>query len=436
MSMMNGSERVEGLHVLPSQARLERDLLATYHIEAPRDLDIYRVAERFAVGQTLGTWVKVPGVTREMEREHRGKVVSVTALPPADLITQQSESISYLIQLALPTLNFGADIAQLLTTLIGNDASTSIQAKLVDLQLPPELEEEIGGPRFGVEGLRELAGVTDGPLTLNMIKPCTGLTPEQGADIFYQTALGGIDFIKDDELLGNPAFSPVVDRVREYEAAAERAAQETGKRTIYIPNITAQGTRLLENAERAVEAGAKAVMVAYGTVGYGMLAEVANRVGVPILGHYAGSAPLYEGPNSGMSAGLAMGALPRLGGADLVMLNTPYGGYPMSRASYLDAARRASLPAQGLKRAMPMAGGGVHPGVVELYVTDLGTDIVLASGGAIQGHPDGAAAGVRALRQAIDAVMLGVPTDEYATDHDELRLAIEVFGYKRADGDE
>lgn len=151
---------------------------------------------------------------------------------------------------------------------------------------------------------------------------------------------------------------------------------------------------------------------------------------MPILGHYAGSAPLYEGTESGMSAGLAMGTFPRLAGADLVMLNTPYGGYPMTRASYLEVAHRAALPSPGLKQAMPMAGGGVHPGVVERYVAELGPDIVLAAGGAIQGHPLGAAAGGRALRQAIDAAMAGVPTDEYSTDHPELAAALAAFGYQ------
>lgn len=420
------------MFVCPAQARVEGDLLATYHVTVSRDVDIYRLAQAYAVGQTLGTWVEVPGVSAEMNRRYRGRVASVQASPPADLTTQQPERISYLIQLALPTVNFGPDFAQLLATIIGNDASTSIQAKLVDVQVPPALAAQFGGPRFGIDGVREVVGVTDRPLVLNMIKPCTGLTPSQGAEIFLATALGGVDLIKDDELLGDTEFSPLVERVRAFEDASTRAAEVTGTRTVYVPNVTAQGTRLIDNAERAVGAGARAVMVAYGTVGYGMLAEVAARVGVPVLGHYAGSTPLFEGIESGLSAGLSFGTLPRLAGADLVMLNTPYGGYPMTRASYLEAAHRASLPTPGLKPAMPMAGGGVHPGMVERYMADLGHDIVLAPGGAIQGHPDGATAGARAVRQAIDAAMAGIPTDDYAEEHPELARALAAFGYHPA----
>jgi 2,3-diketo-5-methylthiopentyl-1-phosphate enolase len=419
-----------GLYVLPGQAHQDHDLLATYHVTVPADTDIYRMAESKAVGQTVGTWVEVPGITEEMNRKYRGRVVSVLASPPVDLFTQRPDTMSYFLEIALPTVNFGADFSQLLTTVLGNDASTSISAKLVDLYVPTELATAIGGPRFGIEGVRNLVEVPDRPLLLNMIKPCTGLTPEQGAEIFYETALGGIDMIKDDELLGDTAFSPLVDRVKAYEAAADRAAQITGKRTVYIPNITGQGARSLDNAKRAVDAGARAVMLTYGTAGYGILADLAESIGVPILGHYAGSGPLYEAPNSGLTAALAAGTLPRLAGADLVMLNTPYGGYPMAPASYLASAHRLALPNPGLKPTMPIVGGGVHPGVVELYVSDLGTDIMLGPGGAVQGHPGGAAAGARAMRQAVDAVMAGVPTPEYAKDHPELAAALDRFGYR------
>ena len=36
--------------------------------------------------------------------------------------------------------------------------------------------------------------------------------------------------------------------------------------------------------------------------------------------------------------------------------------------------------------------------MVEKYIGEVGKDIVLAAGGAVQGHPGGAAAGARAMR--------------------------------------
>jgi 2,3-diketo-5-methylthiopentyl-1-phosphate enolase len=325
-------------------------------------------------------------------------------------------------------VNFGPSIPMLLTTSIGNDTSTSVQAKLVDLELPDTLAQALVGPRFGIEGVRALVGVPDRPLVLNMIKPCTGLTPEAGAAIFYETALGGVDLVKDDELLGNPPFSPVVDRVKAYLAAGERARDVTGRDVVYIPNVTDRPDRMLDTARAAVDAGARAVMVAYASVGFGALQSLAEVVGVPILAHYATASPYFEGPGTGMSAPIALGLLPRLAGGDLAVTITPYGGYPLRRLQYLKLIQQLTLPRPHIAPTFPVIGGGVHPGTVETYVGELGPDIVLGAGGAIQGHPDGAAAGADAMRQAIDAVMAGRPVADAAQEHPELAHALAKFG--------
>ena len=76
---------------------------------------------------------------------------------------------------------------------------------------------------------------------------------------------------------------------------------------------------------------------------------------------------------------------------------------------------------------MPVIGGGVHPGTVDRFVGELGSDIVLGVGGAIQGQ-DGVAAGVRAMRQAVDAALAGVTAEDAASDHSELATALELWG--------
>ncbi|MDY6778774.1 MAG: RuBisCO large subunit C-terminal-like domain-containing protein, partial [Candidatus Nanohaloarchaea archaeon] len=45
------------------------------------------------------------------------------------------------------------------------------------------------------------------------------------------------------------------------------------------------------------------------------------------------------------------------------------------------------------------------PGILPKLVDRLGTNIAIQVGGGVHGHPDGSAAGARALHQAIDAVM-------------------------------
>ncbi|PWJ47694.1 RuBisCO large subunit C-terminal-like domain-containing protein [Faecalicatena contorta] len=395
--------------------------IVSYYVELPYHVDPYEKAKNMAVGQTIGTWLPVPGITEEMRRHHMGKIINVFDLSPDDLVeVEETNWKNYIFQIAYPVVNFENSIPLLLTTILGNDASTSVKAKIIDLSIPEELAHQFPGPAYGIEGIRRLCGVEERPMLLNMIKPCIGFSPEEGAKIFYETALGGIDFIKDDELLGNPAFCPLKERVREYTRAAEVAFEITGKKTIYIPNITDHIDRLLENAKNAVEAGAEVLMVNFSAVGLGALQMLREHISTPIMGHYAGTGPFYEGARSGIASNIILGKFPRMLGADIVMMNTPYGGYPLKKTKYIRTAHELTLPIYGIKPTLPSCGGGVNPGIVHQLVQDLGTDIMLAPGGAIQGHPMGARAGVKAMLDAVDAEMSGKTLEEAAADSPEL----------------
>ena len=261
-----------------------------------------------------------------------------------------------------------------------------------------------------------------------MIKPCTGFSPREGARIFYETALGGVDFIKDDELLGNPDFCRAADRVREYNAAAKAAYEKTGKETVYICNITDSSENIEDTLKEVLEAGAKAVMMCFTAVGYSTFRHIAGLAGVPVLGHCAAAGTCSEGINSGLGSHLSVGKFPRMAGADMVMMNTPYGGYPMTYLQYQKAAMNLVLPCYHLRPSMPVCGGGVHPGMVKRFIDDFGCDIILAAGGAVQGHPMGAASGIRAMYQAIEAALQEIPAEEAALEHQELKAALERFG--------
>ena len=56
------------------------------------------------------------------------------------------------------------------------------------------------------------------------------------------------------------------------------------------------------------------------------------------------------------------------------------------------------------------------------------TDLLYLCGGGVVSHPDGPAAGVRAVRQAWEAAVEGVPLATYARTHPELGRALEKFG--------
>jgi 2,3-diketo-5-methylthiopentyl-1-phosphate enolase len=74
-----------------------------------------------------------------------------------------------------------------------------------------------------------------------------------------------------------------------------------------------------------------------------------------------------------------------------------------------------------------MPSGGITASMVPQVIADLGTDIVIGSGGGIHAHPQGPIAGGKAFRQAIDATMQKIPLEEYAKTHQELDVALKEW---------
>jgi len=406
-------------------------IIATYFLETDVEVDIVSKAASFAVGQSVGTWTPVPGITREMLEQHMARIVAIYDIPPVELKTNLPVGKrAFLIQIAFPERNVGSQFPMLFTTLLGNDVSTSVQLKLVDLQLSPSFVAGFGGPKFGISGLREYLNIPRRPILLNMIKPCTGFSPEVGATFFAESARGGVDVIKDDELLGNTSFNALLKRVAAYQRAAEQVFEETGHRAVYAANITDRPERIVENARRAQEVGAGMLMINGISVGLGILQAVAEEssITIPIICHYAGAGTLTESLHTGLASPLLLGKLTRLAGADGTMFSSIYSSYPLLREKYLRTAHFQRMSLYDLKPTLPIIGGGIHPGMAVRIVEDLGFDIMLGVGGAIQGHPDGPPAGGRAMRQAIDAAVAGIPLDEQAKESRELRRALDAWG--------
>jgi 2,3-diketo-5-methylthiopentyl-1-phosphate enolase len=385
------------------------DVVVTYLAALPAEESAARrAADAFALGQSLGTWKPVPGITDEMRRAHGASVVDLRRGRDGDVVGGASTAGRWVLRVAFPLVNLGDSLAMLLTTAIGNDPSTSIAMRLIELELPPSFARIFPGPRFGVSGWRAVTGVRDRPLLLNMIKPCTGFPPEVGAGFAAESARGGVDLIKDDELLADPAFSRVADRTRAYVAAIEAVAAETGRATRYVAHVTSRPGRLSATARSAVEAGAAAVMVTPLTLGLDALGELAESVGVPILAHTAGVETITGAAEGGVGHA-ALATLLRAAGADAVLTSSPHAPRPLAHAAYAATLDALAAPAAGgtMSPAMPMIGGGITADHVAAIVAEAGLDIIVAAGGAIQGHPGGAAAGGRAMQDAIAAASDG-----------------------------
>jgi len=407
-----------------------RFIIATYYCGAKSNTQMMKFAAALAVEQTTGTWLQVPGETPEVRERCIGRVVGVYETPAYQIdIPKDVTERNFIIRIAYPWANFGPQFAMMLSTVIGN-ISSSGKVKLVDLEFPKKFLDNFQGPKFGVPGIRNLLGVQNRPLLNNMIKPCTGLNPEETAKLAYEAARGGVDIIKDDELVSDAPHCRLIDRVKAVMPAIRRADEEKGEKTLYAFNITDRPDKIKDNAYRALEAGANALMVNYFTIGLDaarMLAEDPN-INVPLLAHSDFTGAVYESPWSGMSASLIGAKLPRLAGLDMVIGLTPYGKFPMLMDTFVNMGYQMLAPWQHIKPIFPMPGGGTTQGHVEDLVKKFGKDTIVAAGGAIHGHPMGPAAGARAFRQAIDAVMAGKKLEEAGKEHPELAAALEAWG--------
>jgi ribulose-bisphosphate carboxylase large chain len=121
----------------------------------------------------------------------------------------------------------------------------------------------------------------------------------------------------------------------------------------------------------------------------------------------------------------------RIIGFDQLHVGAAIGKMAESRREALENCEALRGEMDGVKAALPVASGGLHPGLVPELIQIFGWDIVIQAGGGIHGHGEGTIAGARAMRQAVDATIQGVSLEEYAQDHHELKLALEMWGGKR-----
>jgi len=414
---------------LPDGVDYDEYLIATYLASFAAEVPIPLLSMALAVEQSTGTWVAVPGETPEVRRRHVAKVLGVYELPDYEFSVPPSvETRNWVIQVAYPEVNIGAQIPMLLTSVVGN-ISMGGNIKLLDIRFPEKYVAGFKGPKFGIAGVREVLGIPRRPLLNNMIKPCTGYPLEVGADLFRQAAMGGCDIIKDDELIADASFNSVEGRVKRYMEIEKQVYEETGERTLYTVNITDKVPKVFDNAKRAVELGCNALMINYLAVGLPVMQALAEdpNINVPILAHMDVAGAMYMSPLHGMSSHIVLGKLPRLAGADVVVIPAPYGKAPVIPDKFKNVAKNLTFPLYHLKPTFPMPSGGITPSMVPKVVGDLGNDIVIGSGGGIHAHPQGPIAGGKAFRQAIDATVQGIALEEYAKEHPELEVVLKQW---------
>ncbi|MDD4507686.1 MAG: RuBisCO large subunit C-terminal-like domain-containing protein [Eubacteriaceae bacterium] len=409
--------------------------IATYLVGAEKDEEPVLKAASIGIEQTTGSWIDVPAETDEMREKYCSKILGVYEVPDyenmanVNMNVKEGQKRFYIFRIGYPVANIENNIPLFFATITGNITSMPY-LRLLDVDFPAKFAAQFKGPQFGIKGIREVLGVPERPLLNNMIKPCTGYTPDVGAKLFYEAAVGGVDIIKDDELIGGDrSFNKLADRVRANMDAAKRADAEKGETTLYACNITDEVGKLKDNAMTVIKNGGNCIMIDSFCTGLSAMRALAEDpdINVPILSHCCFGPALSVSEYQGVSS-LVLTKLARLCGADIHLTEPPYGKFDITFNKYIRNITACESKFYDLNTIFPFVGGGVIPGLVPQLVHDIGNDVLLGVGAGIHGHPMGPRAGAVAFRQAIDAVMNNVPLRKAMKGKEELTAAIDKWG--------
>jgi ribulose-bisphosphate carboxylase large chain len=414
--------------------RLEADYLVETAID-PR-----KAVEIMAGEQSSGTFVAVPGETPELKERAAARIerlevldepVAGPALPTGGAV-DPARLRRARATLSWPMANLGPSLPNMLATVGGNlfELRQFTGLRVTDIRLPQGFADRYGGPRFGIDGTRRLAGVQQRPLIGTIIKPSVGFDPEETASLVAALCDGGIDFIKDDELQADGPHCRFDDRVRAVMRVINAHADRTGKKVMYAFNLTGEMDEMRHRHDLLVEAGGTCVMASIHSIGLAAFVELARHTALPIHAHRNGWGALTRHPLLGWSY-VAWQKVWRLAGADHMHVNGLDNKFSESNESVIRSARECLTPMFPDKPclAVPVFSSGQTvrqaPGT---FAALGGTDLIVTAGGGIMAHPGGPADGVRALRDAWDAAVAGVPLADYARDRPALAQALAQAG--------
>lgn len=400
----------------PSSVDTDKSVIATYYVDA--DYPTLKAGEQIAIEESIGTWTEVTTAKDNVKRL-AGKVFKSQ---------QGNEGI---IKIAYPLELFDIDsgIPNFLSIVAGNlfGLAPLKSVKLLDVDIPPDYVKSFTGPRFGIEGVRKTIGTLKDrrPHVGTIIKPKVGLSPKQTAEVAYQAAIGGVDLIKDDETLTNQSFCPLEERVSNVIEKLDKAMEETGRTILYAVNVSASHEKMLSLAQIAMSNGANCLMIDVLTAGFSALQTLSsdNSFKVPIHVHRTMHGVFDRNPKQGIAM-IVLAKLVRLAGGDQLHTGTAAGKMEDAGKTVKEINTFLRSGWHGLKTILPVASGGIHPGIVPNNIDALGKDILIQAGGGIHGHPEGTKAGATAMRQAIEASMSNISLEEYGKTHRELALAL------------
>ncbi len=413
-------------------------IIAKYLIETSHPIE--KAAELMAGEQSSGTFVKVPGETEELRERFLAKIINIQELEIVDSPTlsgskppkNQKNPVfkRAMVSLSWPLENIGINLPNLISTVSGNlyELSPFSGLKLMELTLPDAYSQKYPGPQFGIEGTKKMIPVGKRPIIGTIIKPSVGLTPKATADRVKTLIESGLDFIKDDELMGDPPHSPFEKRVELIMKVINDHAQKTGKKPMFAFNLSGDIDDMLSRHDHVVKHNGTCVMVNLNSVGVSGVTKLRSHAQLPIHGHRNGWGAMTRCDVLGMDY-QAYQIIWRLAGVDHMHVNGLRNKFCESDDSVIASIKALRTPLFGGYYAMPVISSGQWAGqAVDTYRAIKTTDVMYLCGGGIVGHPDGIEAGVTSVMKGWQAALEGKSLEEMAGINEALRRALEFYG--------
>jgi ribulose-bisphosphate carboxylase large chain len=391
----------------------ETDVVCTFYVE-PEGISIKEAAGGVAAESSVGTWTELTTVKPYVE-SLAARVFSIEG---------NEAKIAYPVELFEP-----GNMPNVLSSVAGNVFGLRLlrNLRLTDVKFSRQLVKSFKGPQYGVEGIRKLVGVQGRPLVGTIIKPKLGLKTIDHAKVAYEAWLGGCDIVKDDENLSSQSFNLFEERLAKTLESRDRAEEETGEKKVYMINITSGTKEMLHRAELVLRHGGEYVMIDILTCGFAALQTFRDQgFQLVIHAHRAGHAAFTKNPLHGISMQV-ISRVARVIGVDQLHVGTVVGKMFETKEEVAENCDALTEEMFELKSVLPVASGGLHPRLIPALMEFFGKDFVIQAGGGIHGHKDGTISGAKAMRQAVDATLQGIPLNRYAEKHKELKGALETW---------
>ncbi|MBW2967971.1 type III ribulose-bisphosphate carboxylase [Candidatus Woesearchaeota archaeon] len=415
------------------------ELIAEYRVEPARGVSFKKCCEHLAAESSIGTWTEISTLSPALAKKLKPHVY--------DIKTSFSGRRGVARIAYHPELFEAGNMPEIWSSIAGNifGMKAVAQLRLQDIYFPSCIMKKFKGPKFGIQGIRKLLGVRNRALCGTIVKPKVGLNAEQHAKVAYEAWMGGLDVVKDDENLSSMSFNNFDERVARTLKMRDKAEKETGERKMYMANVTAETEEMKRRAALVKKHGGEYFMLDILTLGWAAvqtMRDYDDKLNMVMHAHRAMHGALTRNPRHGISM-LTIAKCARLIGVDQLHIGTAAVGkmhgsareeldieYEIENNRMFKGSIGNPLEQdwEDIKPVFAVASGGLHAGMTEKLVKIMGKNIVAQYGGGVHWHPKGTRYGALGVRQAIDAASVGIPLEEYAKTHKELREAIDKFG--------